>query len=769
MARDFDRIQGNVQKLIDLNAPTKDIDAYLAEEGLSAAQFKAKVLKPKPDPLPEDSVENLLPEGMPAEGKSFIANAKGALDASVDSINNMITMGWSDELQAATRPIINSGPAILKTANAALDTASEAVYDAFTDRKMTWNDTSKRFTKRVGNAWDDTATLYNERIGKIRAEQAERAERHPVASTAGSVAGFLGSLGGAAEGNLGRALNLTPGRQATRTVTENTGRAGRSLEEINLPSNWVERNVNNIGRGAVAGAVGGAGGGEGLESSVNGLLEGAAVGAGLGAVIPGVARLTGDSIGALRNTLGLADQQRIAEQYLIKKMEQDGFDPAAARAEVRRLQADSLNGPATLLDVGPQTQRAGRLVEATPGAGSSTLTNFLHDRQAGQGSRIMAGAEQRLGTSDAAGTIAELEAQRAAAASPLYQEAFEKDFNWSPALDNFLEDPIMKQAVNRGLRIQRLESAAKGEKFEPLDYGVTNFNQAGDPIISGKPNMKLLDAAKKGLDDVLEVYRDKTSGRLMLDGEGRAIDGFRRAYVKELDKLNPTYGKAREAWAGPSRSKDAVLAGRDFLRGDFEDMAIRLTDLKPGDLPFFKVGISREIRSMIERTKDGYDKVAKLFGNPDIRNRMEKVLGPAEFKIFKAQMEAEARMFQSRRVATGNSVTKRMDADMAEAAGNSTSLLGDTAGALVRGDTGGILRSVNNYIANKTSGVSEEAGKEMARMLTQSDPVEVLRVVRNLQRRQHKTALTGEAANSLVNGILRTTAGTAAQPLGLLD
>jgi hypothetical protein len=40
---EFDRIQRNVKKMIDQQAPVQDIDGYLATEGYTPEKFKARV------------------------------------------------------------------------------------------------------------------------------------------------------------------------------------------------------------------------------------------------------------------------------------------------------------------------------------------------------------------------------------------------------------------------------------------------------------------------------------------------------------------------------------------------------------------------------------------------------------------------------------------------------------------------------------------------------------------------------------------------------
>ena len=101
------------------------------------------------------------------------------------------------------------------------------------------------------------------------------------------------------------------------------------------------------------------------------------------------------------------------------------------------------------------------------------------------------------------------EAQTAAAAG-------ERGGIWSPYIQRLLGNHNVQNGIKRGLEIQKNEADALNQPFNPNDYAV----DAEDSVIR-TPNMRLLDAAKKGLDAILEDYRDPTSGRLALDERGR--------------------------------------------------------------------------------------------------------------------------------------------------------------------------------------------------------------------------------------------------------
>lgn len=293
---------------------------------------------------------------------------------------------------------------------------------------------------------------------------------------------------------------------------------------------------------------------------------------------------------------------------------------------------------------------------------------------------------------------------------------------WSPRVQEFLASPEVKTGIKHGLMIQRREALAAGEKFDPTEYGVTGVDEAGDPIVSKVPNMRLLDAGKKGIDAQLEVYRDKTTGRLVLDEAGRALDDVRKAYVAELDRLNPDYKVAREAWAGPSQSLDAIALGKDFTDLQPEQLVHNLGKMTEDQRNFFKIGAARRLQEMIHGAADNRDAAARVFGNQTIRDQIDAVFGNGSATKFAEKMTPENMMTATNRFVRGNSASLDKAAEIA-----------DTAGPLERGvqgfAKGGLRGAVSNVadiparISSFFNGLTPEVREAVADILTSHEPV----------------------------------------------
>jgi hypothetical protein len=501
---------------------------------------------------------------------------------------------------------------------------------------------------------------------------------------AGIAARFAQAPG--AVGNVATMLATNPG---TQVVAGATGGGAQSAAE--------EAGAGPVGQFA-AGVAGGAVGALGMEG-----VKGAGRMA-LAAMEPfsaqGPDRIAGRALyqsSASPETVqariadGVSDQSRRVPGAPVTTA-QAAQDPGLAIIEsgLRNDPTGGVTSPAMMLrDVefrrNAARQNAMQGMQPLPGVDAATRGNTIRATLAdAERNNLPGGASdfvrKFLGTTTGAaddfyGNLDALGQQRAAASRPLYERAMSNNA-WSPRVDDFINDPVAKQGLARGFQIQRLEATARGEPFDPRQMGVT-FNAAGDPVLVGRPNMRVLDMVKAGLDDILEGYRNGTTGRLNLDRTGKAIDEFRRSYVNTLDDLNPDYKAARQAWAGPSQSRDALAAGREALRGDPEQVARRLQSMPEGDKDFFRAGMLRDLQDQFAR---GDAQAFALFRNANSRQALEAAFGKENIDGLAEHLNQHASRFG--RDGSGASAVGRILAT--DAAGNPTLPIGNVGGNAVQ-------------------------------------------------------------------------------------
>lgn len=281
-----------------------------------------------------------------------------------------------------------------------------------------------------------------------------------------------------------------------------------------------------------------------------------------------------------------------------------------------------------------------------------------------------------------------------------------------------------------------------GAHGEPTEVTV-KAPQAAKPKIS----MKALHAAKTGLDDILDQYRDKNTGRLNLDNEGVSIDKLRRSYLSKLDTLNPQYAEARAAYAGPSQSIDRINEGMDIFKKRVTPEGIEhsVAKMSPSDHEFYLTGVTRALQDALESGPDGANAVRRVFRTPAQRAKIKAAIGDeAKYEAFKKQMENKAIMAETRNQVLSNSATVRRQnapaalSDIMEPVGHL--MAGRPLGAI-----GSAARTVNNYLMTPSR---DQLGM-MGNLLFSQDPAFVenaLNRVRPGPIRQLWNGLTGTAA-----------------------
>lgn len=315
------------------------------------------------------------------------------------------------------------------------------------------------------------------------------------------------------------------------------GAAGSLAATNPLTSQLLAGGARFLGGSAGAGAPGVAGLGTRLASqAVNGAITGGAAsalassasdrpisdqikeGATVGAILGPVGGLASQGLGYLygigKNMLSpLTDMsaqatQRAAANKLVSKFMADGMTEDQAIASARAL------GPeATLADVGGANVRnTAEAIANSPGVGSGIAQDALESRAAGQAGRVNEALKKATGVEgnvyDQADALINLRRQ---AAAPLYEKAMANDVVPNDILGVQLKNPLVQQAMQDGAKIAQTEAAAEGRAFNPAEY----FGPDGQ--VPEAPTMRALDAAKQGLDDMLDKYRDPTTGRLNLD------------------------------------------------------------------------------------------------------------------------------------------------------------------------------------------------------------------------------------------------------------
>jgi len=393
-----------------------------------------------------------------------------------------------------------------------------------------------------------------------------------------------------------------------------------------------------------------------------------------GAAIGGVLGTVGKGIGWGVNAFGQYLAREFPEnvmtqavQTILKRINQDkAAGGPSAKDAIDLINVASLHGkPMTLADVGGKNvERLAGNVYRGGGEGAAITEKFLQTRDEGAAQRLSGDITKYVKGGDSMHKTTEaLLSARSAEGKPLWEQVRGMEGVWSPRLQQFIDDRVVKAGMARGYEIERLESLAENRPFDPTQMGV-DLDAEGNIKLIRTPNMRVLHMGKMGLDAMIADERNEITGRL--SQRGVALERVRQAYLGEIDSLDRTgiYAKARGAWEGRSKSLDAIREGRTVFSSSPEENAAAFAKLSPADQEFYRVGVADILRERLAKTGLSGDEAKSIIKNPWVRDQLKPIFRtPAEFDAFADSVTAESRMFTRNVKIRGGSQTAEREAE----------------------------------------------------------------------------------------------------------
>ena len=509
-----------------------------------------------------------------------------------------------------------------------------------------------------GDRYDDHRNIIQSDAEAFRRE-------NPITDIVAEGLGGLGALGGAGMGVKG-ARAVSPSASAAMERMSR-GRVLPSVPGAGAAASNVSRGKTLATRSAKAAGVGSAATGfyemntsrpgEALNDALDGLLLGGVIGAGSVPVIElglglgrGVFNKIADKFGGDVTEAG----RRIAA--VVKEAGEGDLQRGIERVK-RRLKTF---GPGTVLaDVlGERGVDMASGAALVPGKSRQQAADFVSGRKKDRPKRLRAVADENLSDESFYDNKDEIVESMRKEAEPLYKAAFAPKttkggrvvVQWDEHLERMINDPDMKRGMAQGIKIIRRDANADNIPFNYEEYAIKGFNEDGTLIFGGTPNLRVLDAGKRGLDQIIEAARDDF-GKIKWTPDLRSIENFRKKLVAKLDDMTTDedgvslYKKARAAWAGPATELDSLDLGRAFLRGDEEISKKAFDALSDKNKELFLIGVRRETTKKINaNTSTATNKFGEQFA--DMWIRFENILSPAKFKAFKEGIDAEIRKFE---------------------------------------------------------------------------------------------------------------------------
>ena len=252
--------------------------------------------------------------------------------------------------------------------------------------------------------------------------------------------------------------------------------------------------------------------------------------------------------------------------------------------------AERLRVPYALADASPNLRTLAGSVSRRSLDARQIADDTFAPRSAEQAERAIAAVRRDLApTVDLKLRASEIQDQANAVANPLYEKALAETPELTPRLQQFLDDPLSHRGIADGTDLQRMEALAQGRPFNP---SVTVADEAGNAV--EMPNMRSLDAYKKGLDQMIDAETDAVTGRMTQ--RRPALVQVKNSLVEELDNANPAYGEARAAYGNIMQQRDALTAGaKATTRGVTpEQVADEIAGMSPAQLENYRIGFASQ-------------------------------------------------------------------------------------------------------------------------------------------------------------------------------
>ena len=469
-------------------------------------------------------------------------------------------------------------------------------------------------------------------------------EQHPIASTAGNVAG---------------AMMMPVGGEAVAAT-----RAGRIME--------------GAAQGGLYGAVAGAGEGEGLQDTINRAASGGATGAVLGGAAAPVIEGLGNVGSAITNKVNVAlgrnpGGDRAAAQRIMEARAADetaGVNMAGSggRAGMSQAEADTARAAGAPIiegDIGGENVRnLARQSTNMSGEAKQALDDAIGPRYQAQSQRTSDFLKNEFDYPDTVGQLDRLKEAARRSNKPAYDAAFnhpDAQAIWSPELEQFSGSPVVQGAIRNANLTARHEGAMAG--YEPIQnpFQTQPNGQLGlrpPDSATGQqavPNLQFWDAVKRNLD------------KGGAEGQQAA-----RALRQHLDSIVPQYADARGTAAKFFDAADAHEAGGNFARMSGLDASNigqarqAINGMNPAEKKLFQQNFVAHVIAKVENQGDNQDITNKIYNSKFARDQIQMALGPDKANKLEAHLATERAMDKLRGAVTGNSTTARQLAEMAK-------------------------------------------------------------------------------------------------------
>ena len=357
------------------------------------------------------------------------------------------------------------------------------------------------------------------------------------------------------------------------------------------------------------------------------------LGSASGELVEQFARRTGDIVEAT--------PEKQAGRALSRYIREADIDPESV-LDQRAL----LGRGSTLADV-PEMQGIAQQTALTP-SGRTYMKSF-ENRQFGQQQRIKDKLSEITGKygEDFTGDLDSFMTTRQAAAEPLYNAAWEREFIPSEGFEN-----LFKRLKNSGA----IKEASDIAKIEGTEFVPENVNY------------KTLHSIKMGIDGLIEAEK---SGKRR-SGKIGALRKLKDDLLEEIEDKsgNADYKMARLQFAGDSGVINAAELGADIFNPKImgrkisnDQLAKEVSKMSADEFTAFQGGMTKAVADRIEKIPETADAALRFGKRPEVRNALKLAFeNERQFETFLSSLDKETQFTNTLRTLYQGSQTAQRQA-----------------------------------------------------------------------------------------------------------
>lgn len=449
----------------------------------------------------------------------------------------------------------------------------------------------------------------------------------------------------------------------------------------------------------------------GLENRINKGLEGGLT----SSVVGGLIGVGGELIKGGRKFFAGSDPKEKAVSILSKYLQPEEANNLAdnliAKGDRQVLVPDIAND-----DVKGLT----RLLGKTDGS-KNIIANSFNNRTATSNKRVANLVNDKISSEAYFGKIDDIIKTRSENAGPLFNKAYQEG---NIALNQSLvnqNDKVRLARINELINDDRIQSTINTAR---KDYGINK----SIPDVS----IETLHGARQVVDDIIN-----TAKRAGENNKARSYSNLRKEISNVIYSVSPSFKEADNVFAGYSALKNAQESGLEFSKYRPEELKKIISNYTSGEKEAFKVGVSENLMTTIDRTVDGGSAARKIFGKPENRDKLKIVFNnPKEYRDFGKRLLDEIRIFDTKQRILGGS---RTDINLAEEGQIIDKIV---SGKLPKTATEAglqLYQAAADSLKRKYIGLNEKSAKELANILvSKQKSIKALKTIANRANPEQK-------------------------------